>query len=152
MKKRKYLKIAQLVCMREDWVVDIQTGVMIGLSMRFLDMVVRHIGQTNIDLQGRINNMPRYIDADILKDLYQPIDGKDYNVNMAIIRANIDDIPTADVQEVKHGKWIPSIDKDGIYEEVCSECGYIEKYNIDPNNDNHPNYCPHCDAKMDGKD
>lgn len=90
--------------------------------------------------------MPRYIDADILKDLYQPIDGKDYNVNMAIIRANIDDIPTADVQEVKHGKWEQCGKLEGKTVLKCSQCsqGITERFS--------PKYfyCPNCGAKMDG--
>lgn len=86
--------------------------------------------------------MPRYIDADILKALYQPIDGKDYNVNMAIIRANIDDIPTADVQEVRHGKW-EEVEENHIFLKYkCSVCG-MRAYRNDYL------YC-HCGAKMDG--
>ena len=96
--------------------------------------------------------MPRYIDADILKDLYQPIDGKDYNVNMAIIRANIDDTPTADVQEVRHGKWIvqhrhvryPSGKSYDVDVDVCPFCG-----RKDHNGDGL--YCGYCGAMMDGE-
>lgn len=98
--------------------------------------------------------MARYIDAEKIKYHNVEIvadDYRDYNIPDIAYKQEIDCLPTADVQEVKHGKWIPSRDKDGIYEEVCSECGYIEKYNIDPNNNKHPNYCPHCGAKMDGE-
>lgn len=50
--------------------------------------------------------------------------------------------PTADVVEVKHGKWIYK----GIAD-MCSVCGrwlVIEQASADLN------YCPHCGAKMDG--
>lgn len=45
---------------------------------------------------------------------------------------------TADVAEVRHGKWI---DKETCY--VCSLCGRVERVK-EP-------YC-HCGAKMDGKE
>lgn len=102
--------------------------------------------------------MPRYIDSDILKDLYQPIDGKDYNVNMAIIRANIDDIPTADVQEVKHGKWELSVEPLGMKDVDCAKCSLCgELFIVDEDYDfdyikEFFKYCPNCGTKMDGKD
>lgn len=47
--------------------------------------------------------------------------------------------PTADVAEVKHGKWI----KDrNCY--TCSECGFYYFAN-----NSKSNYCPNCGAKMD---
>ena len=55
--------------------------------------------------------------------------------------------PTADVQEVRHGKWI-SNDLGGYkWAYYCSECGWVDGY---PFNDRHK-YCPHCGAKMDGE-
>ena len=50
-------------------------------------------------------------------------------------------MPEADVQEVKHGKWIKTDDfttVEPIYR--CSECGAYVVYDID-------NYCYHCGAK-----
>ena len=49
--------------------------------------------------------------------------------------------PTADVAEVKRGKWIA--DDDGIV--ICSECG--EEHDWD---DFRPPYCDMCGAKMGG--
>lgn len=46
--------------------------------------------------------------------------------------------PVADVQEVRHGKWI--ISSDGYYP-YCSEC-WKEPKEISE-------FCPHCGAKMD---
>lgn len=69
-----------------------------------------------------------------------------------IIKA-IQEAPTADVAEVKHGKWL-YVSGVGRYAEYeCSECkahvcfdekidGTIPVYNG----------CPHCLAKMDGKE
>ena len=46
--------------------------------------------------------------------------------------------PIADVQEVRHGKWI--ISSDGYYP-YCSECRKEPKEISE--------FCPHCGAKMD---
>ena len=71
-------------------------------------------------------------------DLCHPKQKK--GVLMAI--SKLKETPAADVAEVKHGEW--------VYGEFdiphCSECG-VE---VMPNNVS--NYCPHCGAKMDGKD
>lgn len=62
---------------------------------------------------------------------------------------------TADVVEVKHGRWVGEGDgyADGeIVLDVwyCSECNHcIDDGTDDP--DLLPNYCPNCGAKMDGK-
>ena len=58
----------------------------------------------------------------------------------------LDEIPAADVVEVKHGRWVSIADKPHmIYE--CSSCkdrwGYGSVI--------HMNYCPNCGCKMDGE-
>lgn len=57
------------------------------------------------------------------------------------IKRDIETIPTADVVEVKHGKW-----KKGGNEKTCSVCKFIYYSNNDDFN-----YCPNCGAKMDGE-
>lgn len=67
---------------------------------------------------------------------------------------DIVDAPTADVVEVKHGKWLVIEDNKGLWSGgghyECSACrsgfsfsGFFEL-------DEQP-YCPHCGAKMDGE-
>ena len=60
------------------------------------------------------------------------------------------DSPTADVQEVKHGKWIVNIPE---YKSTCSVCGADEVdfahgtemwYGLGKSN-----FCPNCGVKMD---
>lgn len=55
---------------------------------------------------------------------------------------------TADVQEVKHGKWI--FDSEcGITK--CSACNWsIEEFFTDYQNNKQYKYCPVCGARMDG--
>ena len=64
----------------------------------------------------------------------------------ALINQIITKQPTADVQEVRHGRWI-SNDLGGYkWAYYCSECGWVDGY---PFNDRHK-YCPNCGARMDG--
>ena len=59
----------------------------------------------------------------------------------------IDSIPTADVVEVKRGKWIPvpSSDMSTGKAYKCSECDKM-RYGC-----RLPPYCQECGAKMDGE-
>lgn len=99
--------------------------------------------------------MSRYIDADKLKSQFL----KDYDILTDIIREQnsnsaiigvsefigntINSIPTADVQEVKHGKYIGEQQYGDCVMQHCSQCGYLVYVD---------DYCGHCGAKMDRKD
>ena len=87
----------------------------------------------------------KYIDADFLKqkisrewdmqDLYLPVHFFDV----------VDDLPTADVQEVRHGHWECNYDRGAFYiVYVCSECGRETLVK--------ENFCPYCGARMDGEE
>ena len=109
--------------------------------------------------------MPRYIDADTLKNkMFNYYDCVNLNGGknnykgetlmslevVDMIEDCIDNAPTADVQEVKHGHWIEQakIKKDGEVRLVhwqCSLCGCFLGTNT-------ANYCPECGAKMDLED
>ena len=90
--------------------------------------------------------MSRYInDYDAIYELKRAFPADDFG---KIIRC-ISRTPTADVQEVKHGRWL--MDSSGA--EYCSEC---LRYPFD-DGEYHisgwvSEYCPHCGAKMDGKE
>lgn len=108
--------------------------------------------------------MARYIDAEKLKsELYMKI--KQLSLvhpkqekGVRIAYDIVEEQPTADVQEVKHGKWIKEW-RDGFvngkrnYELICPYCNFSYFDNqcgfIVPE---HFNFCPNCGAKMDGKD
>ena len=47
-------------------------------------------------------------------------------------------------ENTAQGKWISSVGKYDFYVEKCSECGYIEEWNLETDR----NFCPHCGAKM----
>ena len=86
--------------------------------------------------------MARYIRADELLKTARDGYHSDFGRSMAdltSLREVIEDTPTADVVEVKRGKWI----KKGN-EKKCSTCEFIYYSNNDE-----WNYCPNCGAKMD---
>ena len=55
----------------------------------------------------------------------------------------VNEIPAADVEPVKHGRWL--INSDGYYP-YCSEC------KCEPDGRKMSKHCPNCGAKMDGKE
>ena len=90
----------------------------------------------------------RYIDADKIE--YAPCvvdqcNGNDI-VEMVAYKNLIDLMSTADVEEVRHGKWIAEIED--WMKWTCSECGWSERTDIHVRLGY--NYCPDCGAKMDG--
>ena len=68
----------------------------------------------------------------------------------AVLCEDIYKIPTADVVEVRHGKWTDN----GPYDK-CSVCKTLYKDDLlfirADCEFGHPRYCPNCGAKMDGK-
>lgn len=84
--------------------------------------------------------MSRYVDADKLAEAVseQKLVSEHPLIKWVLIM--IEHTPTANVQEVRYGEWIPN-DYEFYH---CSECGYEQdspEY-ITP-------YCPNCGAKMD---
>ena len=85
--------------------------------------------------------MPKYIDADAL---LAKMERRRYYIGRASDAiCIIEDMPAADVEEVKHGYWI-EYEYDGQMAIKCSVCGdnpgVIYTYRR----------CPECGAKMDG--
>ena len=72
-----------------------------------------------------------------------PVD--DYNIKVQQAKTFLGFSPTADVVEVRHGKYHNTRFTDGVfYQEQCSICGeWTYEYG--------KNYCPNCGAKMDGE-
>lgn len=98
--------------------------------------------------------MARYVDACSLRDKVSEslqdnphrvdIVARNHNYEHAHFLNLLDNEPTAEVQEVKHGKWAKTLDEVEIYDYVyeCSVCGGKE---IGCDDD----FCPWCGAKMD---
>ena len=64
--------------------------------------------------------------------------------------------PAADVQLVKHGKWVSSASTLETGTVRCSSCRsemYVDDlFAVSASNGMMPNYCPNCGARMDGGD
>ena len=90
---------------------------------------------------GRSKSMSDYIEREDAKDKMAEcmINGRTWGYIM-------DEIPSADVVEVRHGHWTDRENK-GIHYLECSNCGcwYLTSH-LTRNS-----YCPNCGAKMDGK-
>lgn len=56
-------------------------------------------------------------------------------------------MPTADVQEVRHGKWLYEDSDIGWTDYKCSACGNI--ISTVAQDEDLYSYCPYCGAKMD---
>lgn len=103
------------------------------------------IAQENKNKLLRGNTMDRYIHIDTLIDY---IDW-DNDIEKWTLRREPEDIPMADVEVIRYGKWIPIWDYDEsdgskwVIGYQCSLCdGCVDWLNNDYNR------CPHCGAKM----
>lgn len=102
----------------------------------------------------------KYIDAGSAKSVIKKV-CETYNIAFEnghggfgdmLVKA-IDDMPAADVQEVRHGKWIdtePKYDYENhcAAHYQCSECG--RRTGIKQTRTY--KYCPRCGARMDGEE
>lgn len=97
--------------------------------------------------------MARYIDIDDAIKTFEKLHGEESTLlncyNADWIFSFLESQPTADVALVVHGRWI---DK-GEYA-VCMECGgrSSTQYNGVEPIPLMTQFCPHCGAKMDGKE
>ena len=97
---------------------------------------------------------PRYVDANLVKEALL---GWDEDPSDEDLEYAIDNIPTANVKEEKHGYWKCKYDEElGETEVTCSVCGDSRDINgchvsihDEPLYDEDI-YCPRCGAKMDG--
>ncbi len=92
--------------------------------------------------------MPRYIDADKLSE--NIIERVNNPAIKSWLLSLINEAPIADVSEVKRGEWI--LEREPDNKPYCYHCSVCDS-------DFHYigikacyNYCPHCGAKMGGKD
>lgn len=95
--------------------------------------------------------MKEYIEREQAIDLFYPVDPendgsdgctivyKSGNFSSSEIEAMLSDLPTAEVAEVRNGRWI-----DG----VCSECGFDAMYYKGIPAQVYTDYCPSCGTRM----
>ena len=90
--------------------------------------------------------MARYIDAVKTAEII----GEKLNIPLGDLVDIFAELPTADVEEVKYGEWLPvQYTYFGLKRYECSECKddeYWQKRYLE----HKERYCPNCGAKMDG--
>ena len=98
--------------------------------------------------------MAEYISREDILDIasqYCPDDDGSCSKADVDLREMLDEIealPAADVQPVKHGRWSECFTDSRIYSGICSVCGggAIRSVIAKP-----LDYCPNCGARMDGE-
>lgn len=85
--------------------------------------------------------MSRYIDAVIAAEKVS----EKHNIPLSELVDNFAEIPSADVVEVKRGKWIRHEQDGAIFADY--ECSVCSAY---PTGGIRSNYCPNCGADMRG--
>ncbi len=92
---------------------------------------------------------PKYIEVEgIMRACYDSF-LKTGNKAYSEIIALADAVPAADVTEVRHGRWEEADDMprlDNTFTIRCSLCGQLM---LAHPNDENPNFCCNCGAKMD---
>lgn len=84
--------------------------------------------------------MPRYIDADKLRDYFTSLPPDWYHTQQ--ITNKIDEQSAADVRKERYGVWVV----DYNYHTRCSECKYLlDKY------EREGSFCPNCGAYMNAE-
>ena len=97
--------------------------------------------------------MKEYLDKEVVQEMLENAqiisNGEYYGYCTEDVRLN--SIPTADVAEVKHGRWI---EYPRAHYFKCSECKYTVPYRkaVLVNGSREYNYCPNCGARMDKED
>lgn len=72
-----------------------------------------------------------------------------YNAALVAFIKNMENVPAADVQPVRRGRWVvlgDQIENQTFDECKCSECGCVEYFN---KGWKHFDYCPNCGARME---
>ena len=94
----------------------------------------------------------RYLDIDKTIKAFEEQHGSESTLlncyNADWILSFIESQPTADVQEVRHGRWIN--ESRNMYGPISAQCSVCELFSGTWLRNAPYKYCPHCGAKMDG--
>lgn len=93
--------------------------------------------------------MKEYIDRkEVLNKAFEPVET--WITDDVVSVEDIKKIPTADVVEVKHGRWklLDECSNAGVYCSVCGKKVYKTDY---ANQKIKSRYCPNCGSIMDGE-
>ena len=101
--------------------------------------------------------MKEYIEREALKRELAPYEENDFSQQMDVILAIVDAQPTADVVEMRHGRWVNENKNPVPWDECNSKCPSHSAYCSECGewltaSDEYPVtglYCPNCGALMD---
>lgn len=100
------------------------------------------------------DEMLKYINAD---ELIKKVKEREDLLSIYLVKEAIDKMPSADVAEVKHGKWIENSTGTSHKCSVCG-CPVLYVFDMDLSYREHSdyceclsNFCPHCGADMRGE-
>lgn len=102
--------------------------------------------------------MNEYISRDKVLNKFIEGDGHDddrftegYNFAVQEHREEVENIPAADVQPVKHGRWITWDDSGFTKCSCCNSEYYISDLQVVGDSEGFVGFCPNCGARMDGE-
>lgn len=87
--------------------------------------------------------MADYIDREKIFSIWRSMPAP---ASVTSLAAAISQTPTANVVEVRHGRW-EMVPYNGVYDIRCSSCGYCPGIRFYSSN-----YCPNCGVRMDKED
>ena len=94
-------------------------------------------------------SMTKYINVnELIYGLFQNVEDAYQRGWNDALKVAVNYAPAADVQEIRHGKWIYKGNRGRFPACECSVCGNVENADWAVLGDN-VNYCPNCGAKMD---
>ena len=95
--------------------------------------------------------MAEYVEKSIIFPALNKAMSENGALGMADVEDIIDDLPTADVQPVKRGKWCPPLMGQGKCDTYCERCHGKIMRNSTGIFEETP-FCPHCGADMRGEE
>ena len=108
--------------------------------------------------------MKEYIEREKAIALFYPVDPendgsdgctivyKSGNFSSSEIEAMLSDLPTADVAEVRHGRWVHPHWHNDVSAANCSECGSEAQHREYRGVQKYYKVCPSCGARMGKED
>ena len=90
--------------------------------------------------------MAEYIEREAAIEWFMPYVHAGESIEADVVISDLKGMKAADVEPVRHGRWIEKQEKDTfagyLYSYECSECGRVDQRK-EP-------YCPNCGADMRG--